>query len=230
VRITLTFLVGPYQPWPEVAKRGTPDAGPGMDRHPGRGRDLPAARGAATLGGWGGPPHRRRGNHDMRVLLVAENPDERMRAGTALRLDEATEVVEAGSAREARRLLREGPAVDVLLVDGDLRPQGGFSFLYEVRASGELAGAETPPALVMIAREQDRFLSDWSGANELVLKPVDPFEVARRIRALAGDAPAPRDPADESHDQVPGEPGAPGEPASAEVPKVAGVRGASGTP
>ncbi len=76
----------------------------------------------------------------------------------------------------------------MLVVDGDLRPQGGFSFLYEVRADSQLRGEPSPPALVMIAREQDRFLSDWSGANDLILKPVDPFDLALRTVALVGDA------------------------------------------
>lgn len=166
----------------------------------------------------------------MRVLLIAENAGERMRASSALTLHGDCEVVEAHSAREARRLLREGQEFDVVVVDGDLQPQGGFSFLYELRAAGELADRETAPALVMIAREQDRFLTDWSGANDLILKPVDPFEVVRRVRALAGDEPARRDPDDESRAQVPGQPGAPGRPEAAEVPKAVPVRGASGTP
>jgi len=42
---------------------------------------------------------------------------------------------------------------------------------------------------VMTARDQDRFLADWSGAEAIVRKPVDGFEVADRVAALAGHAP-----------------------------------------
>lgn len=159
----------------------------------------------------------------MRVLVLVHEPAERMRATTALALQEGIEVVEASSPKEARRIMREGAPVDVLVVDGDIQPQGGFSFLYELRAQDELAGRATPPALLLIAREQDRFLTDWAGGNELLLKPVDPFEVARRVRALSGAAPAPRDPGDESGDQVPGDPGAPGGRGSRDV--AAGAAG-----
>lgn len=123
----------------------------------------------------------------MRVLVVSEDPKERMRASSALTLHGGADVVEATSAKEARHLLIDGATFDVLVIDGDLYPQGGFSFLYEVRAAAELADAASAPAIVMIAREQDRFLSDWSGANELILKPVDPFALARTARAIVGD-------------------------------------------
>lgn len=154
----------------------------------------------------------------MRVLVLVHEAHERMRATTALALQEGIEVVESSSPKDARRLMRESAPFDVMVVDGDIQPQGGFSFLYELRAQDALAGRETPPALVLIAREQDRFLTDWAGGNELLLKPVDPFEVARRVRALSGVDPAPRDPGDESGDQVPGAPGAPGKGESRDAP------------
>lgn len=136
----------------------------------------------------------------VRVLVVSEQAGERLRATTALHLREDVEVVEVTSAVEAKALLQH-ESFDVLVVDGDMRPQGGFSLLYEIREGAEYRGEPSPPALVMIAREQDRFLSDWSGANELMLKPVDPFEVAARVDALAGSEPATQDVA-ESADQM----------------------------
>ena len=139
----------------------------------------------------------------MRVLVLVHEARERMRATTALALQPDLEVVECSSPKDARRIMREGGPFDVLVVDGDIQPQGGFSFLYEVRAQDALAGRSTPPALLLIAREEDRFLTEWAGANELLLKPVDPFVVARRVRALVGEEPAPRDPGDESGAQVP---------------------------
>lgn len=136
----------------------------------------------------------------MRVLVISEQAGERLRATTALHISDDVEVVEATSAAEGKALV-EREDFDVLVIDGDLRPQGGFSLLYEIREAGEYRGEPTPPALVMIAREQDRFLSDWSGANELLLKPVDPFQVAARVRALFGEEAAQHDVA-ESADQV----------------------------
>lgn len=126
----------------------------------------------------------------MRVLVVSENTTERLRATSALALRDA-EVVEASTSREAREQVVAHP-FDVLVIDGDMSPKGGFSLLYEIREQGELRGEATPPALVMLAREQDRWLAGWAGANEVMLKPVDPFALADHVAALVGeDAPPP---------------------------------------
>lgn len=129
----------------------------------------------------------------MRVLVLSDSPVERIRATTGLLRTDDVEVVEAETAREAQQRCATGD-VDVLVVDGDLAPKGGFSALYEIRNAALLAGTTSPPALVMIAREQDRWLARWAGANETRTKPVDPFEVARLVQGLHGTEPAPADP------------------------------------
>lgn len=128
----------------------------------------------------------------MRVLVVSEDAKERLRAVSALRLLDAVDVVESTSAADARRrLLDPDEAFDVLVVDGDLYPRGGYALLYDLRARAELSGQTATPALVMTSREQDAWLAGWAGANDLLLKPVDPFELARRVGALDGARPAP---------------------------------------
>jgi DNA-binding response OmpR family regulator len=128
----------------------------------------------------------------VRVLVVSEDSRERLRAVSALALHAAdAEVLECASADEARRrLLEDGEAVDVLVVDGDLRPRGGFALVYDVRQRAEVDEVPSPPALVMTSRDQDRWLAGWAGANDVMLKPVDPFDLARRVRELDG-APVP---------------------------------------
>lgn len=121
----------------------------------------------------------------MRVLVVSEDPKERLRATSALELQAAAEVVESDSAEDARRrLLRDGERYDVLVVDGDLYPRGGFAMLYDLRARAELQGIDPTPSLVMTSREQDLWLGNWAGANVCLIKPVDPFELARRVEEL----------------------------------------------
>ena len=135
----------------------------------------------------------------MRVLVVSEREDVRQQATSALTLRDV-EVTEASTSRHARELVVQ-EEFDVLVIDGDMSPKGGFSLLYEIREGGELRGLTTPPALVMMAREQDRWLAAWAGANEVLKKPVDPFELANRVAGLA-DAEAPPAGARESRDQV----------------------------
>lgn len=123
----------------------------------------------------------------MRVLIVSPDPAERQRAASALHLRDEVDVVEAAGGSEAAGHLRDR-TFDVLVVDGDLQPKGGFSWLYELRAEAQLHGLQRPPAIVMVAREQDRFLTDWSGAEVQVRKPVDGFEVADHVARLADGA------------------------------------------
>lgn len=123
----------------------------------------------------------------MRVLVVSEDPKERLRATSALEFQAAAEVVESGSAEDARRrLLRDGETYDVLVVDGDLHPRGGFAMLYDLRARAELEGLDPIPSVILAAREQDLWLANWAGANDCLLKPVGPFVLARRVEALEG--------------------------------------------
>lgn len=126
----------------------------------------------------------------LRVLIVSHDPHERQRAASALSLHGAVDVIEAASGAEAADQLRAA-AFDVLVIDGDLRPKGGFSWLYELREQAEMQGTLRPPAVVMTARVQDQFLADWSGADAVVSKPVDGFRMADVVADLAGTAPAP---------------------------------------
>ena len=122
----------------------------------------------------------------MRVLVVSADPIERLRATSGLNVD-VEHIVECDGVDEARRLvLADGAAFDVLVVDGDLDPRGGYALLYELRAHAELTGHAAAPTIVLASRESDRWLTGWAGASAMFLKPVDPFEVAAAVRALPG--------------------------------------------
>ncbi len=123
----------------------------------------------------------------MRVLVVSETAVERARASSLLVARDGVEVIEAATAREAKQQLVD-QRFDVVVVDGDLSPQGGFSFLYEAREAAEFAGVPSPPAVVLTARAQDQWLADWAQAEATLPKPVDPFAVARTVDRLLGTA------------------------------------------
>jgi DNA-binding response OmpR family regulator len=139
----------------------------------------------------------------VRVLVVSQDPKERARATSALALIADVEVEEAATAEQARvRLLSDGPAFDVLVIDGDLQPRGGYAVLYDLRNRAELGDFAAVPSLVLASREHDRWIANWAGANELLLKPVDPFELARRVTALEGAPLVPYGDAGSSAQQV----------------------------
>jgi DNA-binding response OmpR family regulator len=124
----------------------------------------------------------------VRVLVVSQDPLVRLRATSALARDDH-EVIERDSGEQARHELRTGETVaDVIVIDGDLQPRGGFAVLYDLHEQAQLSGESVPPSIVLISREADRFLVDWSRADAWLLKPVDPFVLARTVAELAGTA------------------------------------------
>ena len=52
-------------------------------------------------------------------------------------------------------------------------------------------GRDMPPVVLLLAREQDRFLSNWSQADAFMIKPVDPFNLREVLLAVAGGEPLP---------------------------------------
>jgi DNA-binding response OmpR family regulator len=123
----------------------------------------------------------------MRVLVVSADPAERLRVTSAM--DDTFVTVEVDGVDAARRSVEsEAGSFDVLVVDGDLQPRGGYAFLYELRGQAELTGRSAIPSVVLASRPSDRWLAGWAGASEMFLKPVDPFEVAATVRALEGAA------------------------------------------
>lgn len=122
------------------------------------------------------------------VLVVISDEDVRARAVSALGLRRDLAVTAVTSIADAMEVLGDA---DVLVVDGDLRPKGGYSWLYELREDADLAGGARPPALVLTDRTDDRFLVEWSSAEAWLEKPVDPFALARTVAELAAaSAPA----------------------------------------
>ncbi len=119
----------------------------------------------------------------MRVLVVSENPAERSRAVSMLRPRAGVEVIEADTAKAAKAVLVAG-GVDVAIVDGNLAPQGGYSFLYEAQQDAELHGVTTPPAIILTTRVEDTWLAGWASAAATLPLPADPFAVARAVDAL----------------------------------------------
>lgn len=122
------------------------------------------------------------GDGNASVLVVISDPDVLARAVSALGLRRDLDVTAVATIDEARDLVADA---DVLVVDGDLRPKGGYSWLYELRENAEMEGGTRPPSLVLTERIDDRFLVDWSEADAWVAKPVDPFALARKVAELA---------------------------------------------
>ena len=122
-----------------------------------------------------------------RVLIVED--DEHVRSSLRLALEqEGNEIAEAGSAEEGLPAFRRQPP-DVVLVDIMLPGADGFDLCRDLRRLSDV------PILVLTARSDshDVVAALEAGADDYVVKPAVPKELAARIRALlrrASRAPA----------------------------------------
>ena len=123
------------------------------------------------------------------VLVVDDEPAIRESLAFALKRD-GFRVLEAASLKQARAL--EDQQVDLILLDLVLPDGNGLDFLRALRSRSDI------PVIVLTSRDEetDRVVGLEMGADDYVLKPFSPREVAARVRAVlrrAGGKAAPEE-------------------------------------
>jgi DNA-binding response OmpR family regulator len=110
------------------------------------------------------------------VLVVDDEPAIRESLAFALQR-EGFGIAEAGTLREARA---KAGAADLLLLDLVLPDGNGLEFLRALRVKSDV------PVIVLTSRDEetDRVVGLEMGADDYVLKPFSPREVAARVRAV----------------------------------------------
>jgi len=110
------------------------------------------------------------------ILLVDDEPAIRESLAFALRRD-GFEVEEATTLREARSL---ADGADLVILDLVLPDGSGLPFLRSLRERSDV------PVIVLTSRDEetDRVVGLELGADDYVLKPFSPREVAARVRAV----------------------------------------------
>jgi len=116
------------------------------------------------------------------ILYVDDDEDIRHIVRLSLSLDPAITLRIAGSAAEALALLDRGRLPDVALLDVMMPGRDGLSLLADLRARPATAAL---PVIFMTAkgRPADVELYRARGALGMILKPFDPLDLARQIRA-----------------------------------------------
>ncbi len=117
-------------------------------------------------------------NPAQRILVVDDEPMVREVVGRYLERD-GFRVDVAADGRTALDLVRSNPP-DVLILDVMLPAGDGFSVLQELRKTS------TVPVILLTARgeETDRVLGLELGADDYVVKPFSPRELAARVRSV----------------------------------------------
>ncbi|MBU4216039.1 MAG: hypothetical protein KJ792_15475 [Actinobacteria bacterium] len=124
-----------------------------------------------------------------RILVYSDDVDVRaeVRLAVGPRLAAGQpdiEWIETATADAVLAVTQSGGA-DVLVLDGEADKVGGLGLARQLKDEV----FECPPVLVLIARPADAWLASWSTAEEVVTRPLDPFElqaaVARLVRGSA---------------------------------------------
>jgi len=67
--------------------------------------------------------------------------------------------------------------IDLAILDGDAQPTGGIGLCRQFK--NEIT--DCPPIVVIVSREQDRWLAAWSHADAVIVQPIDPVAAAATV-------------------------------------------------
>ncbi|MBK6407832.1 MAG: response regulator [Holophagales bacterium] len=113
------------------------------------------------------------------VLLVVSAVAANRKAWSAALGSEACRVVEATSGQEALEALVKGP-VDLVVMDVALPGMDGFDVTRVIKSQPNLAALQVLLAADRLERSHYAF-GIQSGANELLLKPIEPALLRERV-------------------------------------------------
>jgi DNA-binding NarL/FixJ family response regulator len=70
--------------------------------------------------------------------------------------------------------------IDLVILDAEAAPSGGIGLAKQLK--DELL--QCPPVVVITARPDDAWLADWSGADGVVCRPIDPIVMRQTVIPL----------------------------------------------
>lgn len=71
-------------------------------------------------------------------------------------------------------------AADLLILDGEAQPAGGMGVSRHIHQEA----AVIPPIVLLVRRQDDRWLATWSQADEVLMYPIDPVTAAESVAAV----------------------------------------------
>lgn len=71
----------------------------------------------------------------------------------------------------------ESSHYDVVILDGEAQPAGGFGIAYQLKEEV----SNCPPVVLLVARKDDAWLATWSRAEGISSYPIDPLRLPRTV-------------------------------------------------
>lgn len=121
----------------------------------------------------------------LKVLLYSDDrsvrDDVRLTLGRRIARDlPELEIREVATPGVVTRELDADPHYDVVILDGEARPLGGFGLARQLQEEY----ADCPPIVLLVARVDDAWLAAWSGADVIAPYPVDPVQLPQQVADL----------------------------------------------
>lgn len=132
----------------------------------------------------------------LTVVVYSQLADVRANVRTAVGRRAAPDLgridwIECANYSQLKNQLDSGD-IDLVILDGDAQPTGGIGLCRQFK--NEIA--DCPPMIVLLLREQDRWLAAWSQAEATIVRPLDPMlaasTVAQVLRGAAATIPVVR--------------------------------------
>jgi DNA-binding NarL/FixJ family response regulator len=119
-----------------------------------------------------------------RVLVYSSNADVRAKVKRALGRvpDSCSAPIDFVDFATQPAVIREMAfgQIDLVIADGEASPSGGMGLAKQLK--DELV--QCPPIVVITARPDDAWLADWSGADAVVSRELDPIAMKDAVVSL----------------------------------------------
>lgn len=120
----------------------------------------------------------------LKVLVYSDNSKVRATVKTALGRKPAENISDVEifdvATEPALITVMDTKQFDLVILDGEATPAGGLGICRQLK--DEIYNC--PPVLVLVARQDDRWLATWSRADAVVAHPIDPRALVKAALGL----------------------------------------------
>jgi DNA-binding NarL/FixJ family response regulator len=125
------------------------------------------------------------------VLIVLADKDPYDLAALRSALDAPGREIVTVADGENVVILAAARAPDVVVVGASIGHMGGFAVSRELKTMADTGEIREPKVIVLLERDADAWVANWSRCDAYLTQPADPVEVDELVRNLVGEgAPA----------------------------------------
>lgn len=124
----------------------------------------------------------------MLVLVADKDPQDLEALASCLKASDQKVMTARDGAEIVDLAMEHSP--EAIVVAASLGQMGGFAVSRHLKTCAEAGEISEPKILVLLEREADAWLAAWSRCDAWLCEPIDPVDVADRVRELLSASPA----------------------------------------